>query len=67
MNTRAHLAKQLGAGGFDEVYFSYLDDCSTLSRVPATYALELYLRQMLRSLGFPHIETRLLGVYERRS
>lgn len=65
MNTRRVLREQLGAGGFAEVAFAYLDDCRTLGRFRAGLLGELCLRRSLRWVGMRYPETCLLGVYRR--
>ena len=65
MNTRKRLARLFEAHGFQEYYFTYLDDCRTLSRFRATQFLELAIWKLLKSVGTRYPENCLFGVYER--
>ena len=66
MNTRKQLNSLFERGGFREVAFSYLDDCSVLQRFPVTCFLELTIWKMFRTLGLRYPENNLLGVYQRQ-
>ena len=65
MNTRRTLRRQFEAGGFNEMGFTYLDDCRTLSRVRLLNIMELNLRIWLRRVGTRYPENCLLGIYRR--
>ena len=65
MNTRKELGQLLAAGGFQEILFTYLDDCRSLSRFRVAMALELSMWRILKQLGLSYPENCLLGVYRR--
>jgi SAM-dependent methyltransferase len=65
MNTRRALVRLFHRSGFREQYFTYLDDCRSLSRFRATHFCELYSWRALRALGCTYPENCLLGIYER--
>jgi SAM-dependent methyltransferase len=65
MNTRGALVRLFQRSGFREKYFTYLDDCRSLSRFRATQFCELYSWRVLRALGCRYPENCLLGIYER--
>ena len=65
MNTRKALAGQLGASGFQEVGFWYLDDCRTFARFRPLLFAELSLRRVLGAVGMRYPENCLLGVYRK--
>lgn len=66
MNTRRQLRRLFEEGGFAEVGFAHLDDCSIFQRFQSTYFLGLVLWKVLRTLGRRYPENNLLGVYRRR-
>ena len=66
MNTRGQLKRLFHGAGFEEMRFSYLDDCRTFARFPILNRAELTLRTLLRKCALPYPENCLLGVYERR-
>jgi SAM-dependent methyltransferase len=63
MNTRRRLRALFEAGGFQEVRFVYLDNCSVLQRFRATCYLELCLWRVFRAVKVPYPENDLLGIY----
>lgn len=65
MNTRKKLAHLFEKAGFQEYYFTYLDDCRTFSRFRITLFLELSFWKILHIFGFRYPENCLLGVYMR--
>ncbi len=65
MNSRRRLAEILGAEGFREVLFDYLDDCRTFGRFRPLLFTELSVQRACRVLGLRYPENCLLGVYER--
>lgn len=65
MNTRRRLREILGAGGFEEVYFDYLDDCRTTGGFRTLQVLELMLCRVLNLIGVTYPENCLLGVYRK--
>ena len=66
MNSRRRLAQLMGAVGFDESSFRYLDDCRTLARFRPLSWTELTVRRALRAVGLCYPESCLLGIYRRR-
>ena len=67
MNTRKQLAEQFNAAGFEEIYFSYLDDLSLFARFRLLNYIELFLWQTAKRLSLRYPECCLLGVYQRYS
>jgi 2-polyprenyl-3-methyl-5-hydroxy-6-metoxy-1,4-benzoquinol methylase len=65
MNTRNVLLRLFQQSGFTERYFTYLDDCRSLSRFRVTQCLELSSWRVMRALGCRYPENCLLGIYER--
>ena len=65
MNTRGALVRLFQRSGFREQYFTYLDDCRSLSRFRATQVCELYSWRVMRALGWRYPENCILGIYER--
>jgi SAM-dependent methyltransferase len=65
MNTRESLRTVFLNGGFREVGFAYLADCSILQRFRLLYRLELTSWRLWRMFGIRYPENNLLGVYER--
>jgi len=66
MNTRKRLKELFGSQGFDEVHFSYLDDCRIFSKAYVLKYLELSLWRTFKMLGLRYPEACLLGVYRLR-
>lgn len=66
MNSRRRLRALFDAAGFDEAWFTKLDDCRTLARFRIGLWAELGVRRVLRALGLRYPENCLLGVYRRR-
>jgi SAM-dependent methyltransferase len=64
MNTRRALVELFQRFGFREQWFTYLDDCRSLSRFRATQLFELCFRRIVQTLGFAYPENCLLGIYE---
>jgi SAM-dependent methyltransferase len=65
MNTRRALVRLFQRSGFREQYFTYLDDCRSLSRFRPAQFCELCSWRILRALGCRYPENCLLGIYER--
>jgi 2-polyprenyl-3-methyl-5-hydroxy-6-metoxy-1,4-benzoquinol methylase len=65
MNTRRDLRRIMGAAGFEEERFSYLDDCRSFARWKLTNLMELVGWKVLRSIGLHYPEVCLLGIYRR--
>jgi 2-polyprenyl-3-methyl-5-hydroxy-6-metoxy-1,4-benzoquinol methylase len=65
LNTRRCLKEAFARHGFQEVYFSRLDDCRTLARFRWLHLVELFLWRLLKAVGAGFPENCLLGVYER--
>jgi ubiquinone/menaquinone biosynthesis C-methylase UbiE len=65
MNTRNVLLRLFQQSGFAEQYFTYLDDCRSLSRFRVTQFLELCSWRVMRAFGCRYPENCLLGIYER--
>jgi SAM-dependent methyltransferase len=65
MNTRNRLRTLFGEGGFSEIAFAYLDNCSVFQRFRISCFLELSLWWVFRKLRLRYPENNLLGVYER--
>ncbi len=65
LNTRRCLREAFARHGFQEVFFSHLDDCRTLSRFRWLHLVELFLWRLLKAVGAGFPENCLLGVYER--
>ena len=66
MNTRETLKELFQSKGFDEVYFSYLDDCRTFSKIYILNYLELSVWRVTKKLGMKYPENCLLGIYKMR-
>jgi 2-polyprenyl-3-methyl-5-hydroxy-6-metoxy-1,4-benzoquinol methylase len=66
MNTRRDLRRIMGAAGFEEQQFSYLDDCRSFARWKLTSVIELCVWKVLRAAGLHYPEVCLLGVYRKR-
>ena len=66
MNTRRHLQQLLNAGGFQEAFFVYLDDCRTFARFRLLQFAELSLRRAFHAFSLVYPENCLLGVYRRQ-
>lgn len=66
MNTRKCLAEIFERSGFNECYFTYLDDCRVFSRFRFLKYLELSSWRLLNFLGIRYPENCLLGIYERK-
>ena len=66
MNTRKQLDKLFGDGGFEEVFFSYLDDCRTLARFQPLLTAELATWTALSKVSLRYPELCILGGYRRR-
>ena len=67
MNTRRCLRRLFRDGGFDEVCFAYLANCSSFERFRVTYFLELCAWRSLRAIGLRYPECNLLGIYKRNA
>jgi 2-polyprenyl-3-methyl-5-hydroxy-6-metoxy-1,4-benzoquinol methylase len=67
LNTRKSLRKCLSKGGFKELEFRYLDNCSLFYRYSVLSHCELRFGYLLRRLGLQYPENELLGVYEKVS
>jgi 2-polyprenyl-3-methyl-5-hydroxy-6-metoxy-1,4-benzoquinol methylase len=65
MNTRKILAQLFEKQGFQECYFSYLDDCRTFARFRGTLFMELSCRSLLYVGGIKYPENCLLSVYSK--
>jgi SAM-dependent methyltransferase len=65
MNTRKTLRDRFDAGGFREVFFAHVDDCSTFGSINALNLVELGVWRVFHSLGMRYPENCLLAVYER--
>jgi hypothetical protein len=65
MNTRKTLRDHFDAGGFREVFFAHVDDCSTFGSINALNLVELGVWRVFHSLGMRYPENCLLAVYER--
>lgn len=66
MNTRKQLCRLFTDGGFDEVFFSHLDDCRTLARFQPLLTAELAIWSTLRRASIRYPESCILGAYCRR-
>lgn len=65
MNTRKQLRTMFADSGFVEVFFSYLDDCRTLSRFQALLSAELAVWFALNKVSVRYPEMCILGAYQR--
>jgi 2-polyprenyl-3-methyl-5-hydroxy-6-metoxy-1,4-benzoquinol methylase len=65
MNTRNRLRTLFRDGGFAEVGFAYLSNCSTFARFRITCFGELCLWRVFRAFRITYPENELLGIYER--
>jgi 2-polyprenyl-3-methyl-5-hydroxy-6-metoxy-1,4-benzoquinol methylase len=63
MNTRKQLRQLFEDGGFEEVFFSYLDDCRTLARFQPLLTAELGIWAALRKASIRYPELCILGAY----
>jgi SAM-dependent methyltransferase len=66
MNGRIRLRTLFQSGGFSEVAFAYLDNCTTFQRFRMSCFLELSFWRVLRVFGVLYPENNLLGVYEKQ-
>lgn len=66
MNTHKQLTRLFDAAGFQELSFTYLDDCRTFARFRWPHLLELKAWRVFQALRLHYPENCLLGVYERR-
>ena len=66
MNTRKQLGQLFEDGGFEEVFFDYLDDCRTLARFQPLLTAELAIWSTLRKASIRYPELCILGAYTRR-
>jgi 2-polyprenyl-3-methyl-5-hydroxy-6-metoxy-1,4-benzoquinol methylase len=66
MNTRNRLRVLFQQGGFQEIAFAYLDNCSTFQRFRISCFLEFSLWWALRKLRLRYPVNNLLGIYEKR-
>lgn len=65
MNTRRELRALFESHGFEERYFTYLDDLATFSNFKVLNYLELSAWKTLKRLRLRYPENCLLGVYEK--
>ncbi len=65
MNTRRTLKKQFADGGFEERYFTHVDDLSVFGGFKVLNYVELGAWRMFKSVGLRYPENCLLGVYQR--
>ncbi len=65
MNTRRRLQAVFEAGGFREVGFRHLADCSIMQRFRAIYPVELLAWRSWSLTGLPYPECNLLSIYEK--
>ena len=65
MNTRRQLRELFRDCGFEERYFTYLDDLSVFARFKSLNYVELLAWQTLKQLHLPYPENCLLSVYEK--
>ena len=63
MNTRGRLRRILAEVGFEEVFFTKLDDCRTFSRFRILQWCELVARSMFRGVGLHYPENCIVGIY----
>lgn len=66
MNTHRALRRWFAQGGFDERYFTRLDDCRSFAGFKSLNLAELSLWKLLHTAGVPYPENCLLGVYQKR-
>ena len=66
MNTREKLKALFQSKGFDEVYFTNLDDCRFFSKIYMLKYAELIFWRILKSLRIRYPESCLLGIYIMR-
>ncbi len=66
MNTRKKLDNLFVSRGYEESYFSHLDDCRIFTRFYAVYHLELTFRQILNKLNITHPENCILAIYKKK-
>jgi len=64
MNTRKRLRYLFENGGFKEVAFAHLDNCSMFQRWRMSCFLEFFVWRMFRMVELGYPENNLLGVYE---
>ena len=67
MNTRRSLRELFAAAGFAESDFTYLDDCSIMSRWYWSQFAELCLQKAVHKLGLRYPEICLVGIYRKGS
>jgi 2-polyprenyl-3-methyl-5-hydroxy-6-metoxy-1,4-benzoquinol methylase len=65
MNTRKQMRQFFENQGFQEAFFSYLDDCRTLSRFQPLLKAELAVWKSLRKASIRYPELCILGAYRR--
>ncbi len=66
MNTRKRLNHLFESKGFEEIYFSYLDDCRIFTKLYSLKYLELSLWRFFAALGLRYPENCLMGIYRMR-
>jgi len=66
MNTRRTLLRLFRANRFEEVFFSYLDDCRTFNNFRWLNFAELGIWKMLSAMGLHYPENCLLGAYRKQ-
>lgn len=67
LNTRRDLRRCFGRHGFTEVHFQYLDDCRVFGRYRWLTYIDLTCRTVLHSIGRPHLENCLFGIFQKTS
>ncbi|MFO0729278.1 MAG: class I SAM-dependent methyltransferase [Myxococcota bacterium] len=65
MNTHWQMRRVFERGGFEERYFTRLDDCRSFAGFKALNLAELSLWKVLHAAHVPYPENCLLGIYER--
>ena len=67
MNSRNELKTLFNAWGFEEEYFTYLDDVRTLGNFKLGQYIELTISKLLNKIGLLYPEVCILGVYHKMS
>lgn len=67
MNTRKDLLALFSGHGFDEAYFSRVDDCSVFTKFRLLNRLEIGVRNAFLALRIPYPEHCLLACYRRQA